>query len=75
MSLPWMFQYNMFVLLVWAGIVVLLGIVRAITDAVSMGKRAITASKVGRRCGPRKSRPPNYLRKDGGMFSTSTGPA
>ena len=47
MSLPWMFQYNMFVLLVWAGIVVLLGIVRAITDAVSMGKRAITASKGG----------------------------
>ena len=47
MSLPWMFQYNMFVLLVWAGIVVLLGIVRAITDAVSMGKRAITVSKGG----------------------------
>ena len=42
MSLPWMFQYNMFVLLVWAGIIVLLGIVRVITDAVSMGKRAIT---------------------------------
>ena len=45
MSLPWMFQYNMFV--VWAGIIVLLGIARVITDAVSKGKRAITVSKGG----------------------------